>query len=549
MQINAEVNSMTIRYRRFFSFILIMLSAAALFPNIKISGPFTGAGPIINTGGDEFSPSVTSDSETIVFSAKTPENRSHNIYICRNIAGSWSTPLPVDELNSIYNDETPFISADGNTIIFASDRPGGKMPPVTSDGKARITFDLYISRRFKDSWTKPQLLNSEINTIWNERSPAISRDGKSFFFTRWPYMNLGRSKIFTADITREGIKNVRELPVSINSGNYEIAFIPSYKSKTERYYFSSAREGGYGGWDIYYTDRIKNKFTEPVNAGAAVNSIKDDLYLVEVPQFSMLCSNREDEAGGFNIYISGSRVNDAPVITQKVAAGSSMETRIKVTVYNGATGERIKGSRFNIHLNTCSIEGCSVSRSTVRTSNESGYFVVRPRPDVKSLIIESSDSENLSDTLEYQVIPQAYQEVALFFNKKRSSLRGVSYENETDNYIKDDAEDDFYLMNIYFDFNSSKIAASYYPYLYSIILRMRQNPGLNLTITGHSDRKGSHRANYAVSLKRAKNVYDFISSMGIDKSRLNIVNKGDSSPAQQGGLRDMDRRVEFSFNE
>jgi len=540
---------MNILNRRTAACIFIILSAASLFSSIKIAAPFSGAGPLINTEGDEFSPSITADSETVVFSAKTPENRSHNIYICRNIAGSWSQPVPVDELNSIYNDETPFISADGNTIIFSSDRPGGKMPPVTSDGKARITFDLYISRRFKDTWTEPQLLNSEINTIWNERSPSISRDGKTFFFTRWPYMNLGRSKIFTADITRDGIKNVRELPESINSGNYEIAFIPSYKSNTERYYFSSAREGGYGGWDIYYTDKADNKFTEPLNAGAAVNSINDDLYLVELPKFSMLCSNRRDGTGGFDLYISGTRVNDEPVITQKVAAGSSRETRIKVTVYNGATGELIKMRRFNIHLNTCSSAGCSVSRSTVRTSNESGYFVVRPKADVKSIIIESADSDSYSDTLEYLVIPQAYQEVALLFNKKQSSIQGVSSENKTDNYTEEDPSPDFHLINIYFDFNSSKIAASYYPYLYSIILRMRQNPGLNLTITGHSDRRGSRRANYAVSLKRAQNVYDFIASMGIDKSRLNIINKGDSSPAQQGGLRDMDRRVEFSFNE
>ena len=528
--------------------IFLFFSSAALFSNIKIPGPFFSAGPLINTGGDEFSPSITADSETIVFSAKTPENRSHNIYICRNIAGSWSTPLPIDELNSVYNDETPFISADGNTIIFASDRPGGNMPPVTSDGKARITFDLYISRKFGNSWTEPQLLNSEINSIWNERSPSISRNGKTFFFSRWPYMNIGRSKIFIADITREGITNVRELPESINSGNYEIAFIPSYKSKAERYYFSSAREGGYGGWDVYLTDRIKDKFTEPINAGAGVNSPKDDLYLTEMPKFSMLCSNRKDGAGDFDIYISGATVKDAPVITQKLAKGGSLETRVKVTVYNGKTGELVKGSRFNIHLNTCNSNGCTVSRSTIRTSNESGYFVIRPRPDVKSLIIEAVDTENISGTLEYQVIPQAYQEVALLFNKKQSSIQGVSLKNETDNFTEEESYPDFHLINIYFDFNSSKIAASYYPYLYSIILRMRQNPGLNLTITGHSDRRGSRRANYAVSYRRAKNVYDFIASMGIDKARLNIVNKGDSSPAQKGGLRDMDRRVEFSFN-
>ncbi len=422
---------MTIENKRFVFFILIILSTVALFSNIKTPDPFSAAGHPINTRGDEFSPSITADSKTLVFSAKTPENRSHNIYISKNIAGSWSAPIPVDELNSVYNDETPFISADGNTIIFASDRPGGYAPPVTSDGKVRITFDLYISRKFDGKWSKPQLLNKEINTTWNERSPSISRDGKKFFFTRWPYMNIGRSKIFMADITKKGIVNVRELPETINSGNFEIAFIPSYISAKERYFFSSMRKGGYGGWDIYYTDLEKGKFTNPVNAGAAINSQHDDLYLIEGTDFSMICSNRKGGSGGFDIF--------------------------------------------------------------------------------------------------------------LFFNKEVSSAK-----EPPDELIDNE---DFHLMNVYFKFNSSKIETSYYPYLYSIVLKMIQNPDINLTITGHADKQGSYKANYAVSLNRAKAVHEFITSMGIDKSRLAIENKGHSNPAQKGKLYNMDRRVEFSFNQ
>ena len=416
-------------------FLLIILSTVPIFSNIKTPGPFLDAGYSINTSGDEFSPSITADSKTLVFSAKTPGNKSHSIYISKNIAGSWSTPTPIDEINSIYNDETPFISADGNTIIFASDRPGGYSPPVTSDGKVRITFDLYISRKFDNKWSEPQLLNKEINTTWNERSPSISRDGKKFFFTRWPYMNLGRSKIFMADITKEGIVNARELPETINSGNFEIAFIPSYNSEKERYFFSSMREGGYGKWDIYYTDLEDGVFTNPINAGASINSQNDDLYLIEGTDFSMICSNRKGGPGGFDIF--------------------------------------------------------------------------------------------------------------LFFNREVSSIKESADETK-DEPIENE---DFHLMNIYFKFNSSKIETSYYPYLYNIVLKMIQNPDINLTITGHADKQGSCKANYAVSLNRANAVSKFISSMGIDKSRLTIENKGDSKPAQKGKLYNMDRRVEFSFNQ
>jgi len=522
----------------------LIFSAVALFSDIKISGSLTNAGSIVNSGGDEFSPSMTADGGTIVFNAKKPGNNFHNIYMIRNTAGSWDNPVPIEEVNSKYNDETPFISADGNTIIFSSDRPGGNMPPVTSDGRVRITYDLYISRKFNDKWSEPQLLNSDINTIWNERSPSISRDGKTFFFTRWPYMNMGRSGIFMADITKDGIRNVRKLPESINSGNYEIAFIPSYKSKEEKYYFSSAREGGYGGWDIYYTIRKNDQFTNPVNAGPMINSAEDDLYFIDGMDFSLICSNRKGGNGGFDIYISGTKKIEREVVKQTLISAKGNETWIKVTPYNVEKGEVIKNSRFKILLHTCDKEGCGVTRTTERISNERGFFIVRPKPDVKYIFIESSDPELLSETIQYQVIPDNYQEITVYFNRSRSGDKPVSAE-----YTGETPSSDFILKNIYFPFNSSKISTSYYPYLYSIVHRMRENRELKLTVSGHSDKRGSRRANYAVSMKRAENVSDFISGMGIDKSRIRIVNHGDSRPVKGGISNDMDRRVEFSFTE
>jgi len=523
---------------------LLLLFSADFFAQTARSDSFTNAGTIINSDGDEFSPSMTADGRTVVFNAKKPGEDFHNIYMTTGTDSAWSEPSPIEELNSRYNDETPFISADGNTIIFSSDRPGGNMPPVTADGRVRITYDLYISRKFDGKWSEPQLLNSGINTIWNERSPSISGDGKTFFFTRWPYMNMGRSVIFMADITGGGIRNIRALPENINSGNYETAFIPSYKSADEKYYFSSAKDGGFGGWDIYYTVRNGGSFSDPVNAGAAFNSAEDDFYLMEGGDFSVICSNRKGGNGGFDIYFSGAEKIEAEAVKQTLVSAGGNETWIRVRPYNFEKGEVLTNSRFRILLHTCDNKGCGITRTTERRSNERGFFIVRPKPDVKYIFIESSDTELSSETIRYRVIPGNYQEINVYFNRKRSSTRPVSSEFE-----EKDVTSDFILMNIYFSFNSSHIATSYYPYLYSIVQKMRNNPELNLTISGHSDKRGSRRANYALSLKRAENAEAFILSMGIDKSRIKIVNYGDSRPVKKGLLNDMDRRVVFSFTE
>ena len=131
-----------------------------------------------------------------------------------------------------------------------------------------------------------------------ERRDSAST-AKLFIFTRWPYNNPGKSKIYSAKLEDGEYSDVKELPESINTGNFEIGFRPSYKSG--RYYFASRKTGGSGGWDIYYTTMTAKGFTEPVNAGEEINTPYDDMYYSESKINSIICSDR---AGGSASLIS-----------------------------------------------------------------------------------------------------------------------------------------------------------------------------------------------------------------------------------------------------
>jgi hypothetical protein len=96
-----------------------------------------------------------------------------------------------------------------------------------------------------------------------------------------------------ADLSDNAYINSRPLPFPVNSDNYDIGFIPS--RTRSGCYFSSRREGGYGGWDLYFAPEKNGEFPEVINLGPGINSPDNELFLAE---------------GGSEIYFSAPTATD-----------------------------------------------------------------------------------------------------------------------------------------------------------------------------------------------------------------------------------------------
>jgi len=167
-----------------------------------------------------------------------------DIYVSHKEGNDWGTPFNLGApVNSEYWDAQPSISPDGNTLYFVSNRPGGYGG-----------YDIWKSTLNEDgSWQKPVNLGPEINTPYDEQTPFIHPDGKTFYFSSDGWPGFGNKDIFMSTLTDNGHWTVPvNLGTPINTFNEETGLAVSPDGS--KAYFSAILKDGYGDMDIYQFD-------------------------------------------------------------------------------------------------------------------------------------------------------------------------------------------------------------------------------------------------------------------------------------------------------
>jgi OOP family OmpA-OmpF porin len=105
------------------------------------------------------------------------------------------------------------------------------------------------------------------------------------------------------------------------------------------------------------------------------------------------------------------------------------------------------------------------------------------------------------------------------------------------------------LKNIYFDFDKTTLKSESFPELNKVVEFLKQNPSVEIEISGHTDSKGSDDYNLNLSQGRSEAVVNYIVSQGIDAYRLTAKGYGESKPIDTNDTdtgRANNRRVEFT---
>src|SRR5581483_4761568 len=530
-------------------------------PDSAIKNPFAklvvkNLGPLVNSSDQDFSPTITADGRTMFFVSDRKPSRRQDFWMTTSSEGNdtvWGSPLNVEEINSDADDGAASIAADGQTIYFASSR----------NTSAPNDVNIWVATLDGTHWKNVHEVGAPINTSLWESQPAISPDGKKLFFASNRPGKIGDESKKNVDIfVSHQLPDGRwSDPVNLGSKINTPLFdgSPFMAADGTTLYFASEGHGSMGGYDIFQSEwkgPSDTDWTDPVALPPPINSTADDFFLTVPASGNVLffTSNRDGGQGGYDLYVATNPPAPKPTLVLKGRA-FDVNTQANLAAHVVITDARTGDTVYNKITNSATGEYLAVLSSDAQ-GNLGGPYIISategdhfPYPPTKDEIPLRNDTSriwthdipmnNEKPPIVHWVTetPQLVTEKpALFPNFKGVIIR----EQQTIDLFA-------LLPMLFFDAGSSALPSryvlytspqqtngfsedtlsstlnSYYNYLNIIGLRMRNNPSTSITLTGTNSQDTSVEMSIDLSRQRAESVKKYLVEIwGIQPERIKV---------------------------
>lgn len=207
---------------------------------------------------------ISTNEDEAYFTIQSPNQELSKIVCVRN--KKWDNPILLPFCDN-YSYLEPFLSNDGKKLYFASDRPKAEMDTLKSD------FDIwYVERKdMKSIWSKPINIGSQVNSENNEFYPTLA-DNNNLYFTMEANSGMGKDDIYYCKWNGTSYSKPILLNENINSEGYEFnAFIS--KDENMLIYSKYNSKDGFGSGDLYVSRKNeKGEWKTAENIGNKINS-------------------------------------------------------------------------------------------------------------------------------------------------------------------------------------------------------------------------------------------------------------------------------------
>lgn len=392
--------------------------------------------------------------------------------------GKWSKPQTIESgLNTEYDEGACCLSPDGSTMYLTQ---------CLSDASYPRFAQIVTAQRSDASWGKTTPLLITNDTLSAYAHPAVSPDGEWLYFVSDMPGGKGGLDIWRMRLTANGPVGVENLGEPINTPGDEM--FPTFRPNGD-FYFSSDGHPGFGGLDIFIATVGEDGKYHLSHPGYPLNSQGDDFGMTFQGQLNQgfFSSNRGDGRGWDHVY---SFYN--PEIVQTIRGWIYEQDGYELT----AGEARIVGT-----------DGTNL-RLGVRGDGSFEYVV---KPGVDYIILAMCDG---------------------FLNHKEE----IHVDSVKESKVYDlqfplaSISAPVLIDNIFYAFDKATLLPESKNALDSLILMLNENPNITIELSAHTDYRGAEAYNKKLSQKRAESVVKYLINHGIAADRLTAVGYGEEKP-------------------
>jgi outer membrane protein OmpA-like peptidoglycan-associated protein/tetratricopeptide (TPR) repeat protein len=522
--------------------------------NNKWETPIRLGEPVNTIDNNEAAIGLSIDSKQLFF-YRSGENNSGSIFITESDdMYNWSTPTLLKEnVNSRFKETHATISPDGNAIFFTSNRKGGF-------GGLDIYV---MRKLPNGKWSEALPLPKQINTEYDEESPFIHPDGITLYFSSKGHNSMGGYDVFSSIMSRNGkFTEPVNIGYPINTPDEDVSYVVNLDGQ-KGYIATIKADDGYGDLDLYeilQEDVHKNNIIiyEGIIADKN-NNLPENVTITlknkdsnEEPKVSRLNQNNSkyvltmipDNTYEIIYQIHGHTIRSidyTPTIDEltqqtKLYNPIELDPIILSSFYNHAY------VYFDENDNNLNDDAISLLDKVIEkyvefeAKNEKlAINIVTPKQDANPLYDEKRSKEIFEYLSKNNIAKNDIYSDGVFDNNSTNIYGLEIVENkkllaieEKEEVIVDKAI--LKVENILFDFDKYNIKPEYFDNLDLLANYLNDNPTAKIEIGGHTDWLGTSEYNYLLSYHRSKAVKDYLVAKGNNAENIITAKYGKHTP-------------------
>jgi OmpA-OmpF porin, OOP family len=462
----------------------------------------------------QYFPVLTADQGELIFTRRTGyrDVNDEDLFVSfKNEKGQWKEPVSISKnINTLNNEGTSTISADGRKIIFTS----------CAGRDSYGSCDLYETKKLGNEWSVPKNLGPLVNSASWESQPTLSADGRTLYFVSDRRSGLGQRDLWFSILDEAGKwTKAQNLGKPINSEFDEMSPFIHVNGRT--LFFATNALPGFGGYDIFFSDIDSAGWTVPRNIGSPINNHDD--------QFSLFIT-----ADGKKGYYSHEETKDDGLSSSKIYEVTIPEEnwiQYRSNYVKGIVRDKETKEFLSARIELVDIRANKVISLVESDSLKGDYLMVLTQGAEYALYVTK-------DGYLFKSLNFNYSEVRDF----KPIVVDIELEKAKEGSV-------VVLNNIFFDTDKYELKEKSTTELSKIVRFLNENPLVSIQISGHTDNVGAIDYNQQLSLKRATSVYQYLIDKGIDKKRLQFKGFGSSRPLADNNTeegRQLNRRIEIT---